>query len=103
PLFPRLYESQPISETWYVGVDFHIASSYRDAKICFLSGGFSGIGCGMPQPDPTDDLKKSLSERILVLDGAMGTTIRTYGLQEKDARGERFANTDKDLLNNGDI
>jgi 5-methyltetrahydrofolate--homocysteine methyltransferase len=58
---------------------------------------------GMPQPDPTDDLKRSLSERILVLDGAMGTTIRTYGLDEKDARGERFADTEKDLLNNGDI
>jgi 5-methyltetrahydrofolate--homocysteine methyltransferase len=57
----------------------------------------------MPQADPTDELKKSLSERILVLDGAMGTTIRTYGLGEKDARGERFADSEKDLLNNGDI
>ncbi|HVJ44859.1 MAG TPA: homocysteine S-methyltransferase family protein, partial [Luteolibacter sp.] len=57
----------------------------------------------MPQADPTADLKRSLSERILVLDGAMGTTIRTYGLDEADARGKRFADTDKDLLNNGDI
>jgi 5-methyltetrahydrofolate--homocysteine methyltransferase len=38
-----------------------------------------------------------------VLDGAMGTTIRTYGLNESDARGERFADSEKDLLNNGDI
>jgi 5-methyltetrahydrofolate--homocysteine methyltransferase len=44
-----------------------------------------------------------LAERILVLDGAMGTTIRTYGLNESDARGERFADSEKDLLNNGDI
>lgn len=58
---------------------------------------------GMPQADPTEELRKSLAQRILVLDGAMGTTIRSYGLDEKDARGERFANTDKDLLNNGDI
>jgi 5-methyltetrahydrofolate--homocysteine methyltransferase len=57
----------------------------------------------MPQADPTADITHALSERILVLDGAMGTTIRTYGLEEKDARGERFAKTDKDLLNNGDI
>ncbi|MBL6766322.1 MAG: 5-methyltetrahydrofolate--homocysteine methyltransferase, partial [Verrucomicrobiae bacterium] len=38
----------------------------------------------------TDQLRKLLKERILVLDGAMGTTLRTYGLIEKDARGERF-------------
>ncbi len=57
----------------------------------------------MSQPDPTADLTKALSDRILVLDGAMGTTIRTYGLEEKDARGPRFADSEKDLLNNGDI
>ena len=57
----------------------------------------------MPQPDLTSELKQALAERILVLDGAMGTTIRTYGLKEADARGSRFADSDKDLLNNGDI
>jgi len=57
----------------------------------------------MPQPDRTSELNHALSERIFVLDGAMGTTIRTYGLQEAAARGERFAGNDKDLLNNGDI
>ena len=53
--------------------------------------------------DLTNELKAALAERILVLDGAMGTTIRTYGLEESDARGSRFADTEKDLLNNGDI
>ena len=57
----------------------------------------------MPRPDATADLTKALEERILVLDGAMGTTIRGYGLEEKDARGDRFKDTEKDLLNNGDI
>ncbi len=57
----------------------------------------------MAQPDTTSELQKSLAERILVLDGAMGTTIRTYGLKESDARGRRFSDTEKDLLNNGDI
>jgi len=57
----------------------------------------------MPRPDPTADLQKALRQRILVLDGAMGTTIRTYGLSEADARGPRFADSKKDLLNNGDI
>ncbi len=55
------------------------------------------------QPDPTAELEHALAERILVLDGAMGTTIRGYGLEEKDARGTRFADSEKDLLNNGDI
>ncbi|MEM9079354.1 MAG: homocysteine S-methyltransferase family protein [Verrucomicrobiota bacterium] len=55
------------------------------------------------QPDATAELQKSLSNRIMVLDGAMGTTIRGYGLEEKDARGSRFADNEKDLLNNGDI
>lgn len=44
-----------------------------------------------------------MAERILLLDGAMGTTVRDYGLGEKEVRGERFANATKDLLNNGDI
>ncbi len=57
----------------------------------------------MPQADPTDEIQRALTERILVLDGAMGTTIRSYGLDEADARGPRFADNDKDLLNNGDI
>ncbi|MEY3395600.1 MAG: hypothetical protein RL346_1836 [Verrucomicrobiota bacterium] len=51
----------------------------------------------------TENLEKTLCERIMVLDGAMGTTIRTYGLDEMAARGDRFSGNDKDLLNNGDI
>ncbi len=57
----------------------------------------------MPRPDATAELTAALEQRILVLDGAMGTTIRGYGLDEKQARGERFQDAPKDLLNNGDI
>ena len=57
----------------------------------------------MPQPDQTAELKNELESRILVLDGAMGTTIREYGLTEADTRGERFCDALKDLKNNGDI
>lgn len=57
----------------------------------------------MPRPDCTADLTQALAERILMLDGAMGTTIRAYDLDETQARGERFASNKKDLLNNGDI
>ena len=52
------------------------------------------------QEHPLQTLMKS---RIAIIDGAMGTTIRTYGMKEADIRGERFKNAPKDLLNNGDI
>jgi 5-methyltetrahydrofolate--homocysteine methyltransferase len=48
-------------------------------------------------------LEKILAERIAIIDGAMGTTIRTYGMQEADVRGERFKDAKKGLLNNGDL
>src|ERR1700712_687698 len=48
-------------------------------------------------------LQALLQKRIAIIDGAMGTTIRTYGMKEADIRGERFRDSRKDLLNNGDI
>ncbi|MDR3773653.1 MAG: methionine synthase [Terracidiphilus sp.] len=48
-------------------------------------------------------LEKILASRIAIIDGAMGTTIRTYGMTEADMRGERFKDAKKDLLNNGDL
>jgi 5-methyltetrahydrofolate--homocysteine methyltransferase len=48
-------------------------------------------------------LQKILESRIAIIDGAMGTTIRTYGMKEADIRGTRFKDAAKDLLNNGDL
>jgi 5-methyltetrahydrofolate--homocysteine methyltransferase len=48
-------------------------------------------------------LEKILESRIAIIDGAMGTTIRTYGMKESDIRGTRFRDAGKDLLNNGDL
>ena len=48
-------------------------------------------------------LQKILEDRIAIIDGAMGTTIRTYGMKEADIRGERFKDAKKGLLNNGDL
>jgi 5-methyltetrahydrofolate--homocysteine methyltransferase len=48
-------------------------------------------------------LEKILENRIAIIDGAMGTTIRTYGMKEADIRAERFKDSKKDLLNNGDL
>ncbi|HTR40451.1 MAG TPA: methionine synthase [Pseudomonadales bacterium] len=54
-------------------------------------------------PDKIEQLQRLLRERIVILDGAMGTTIRTYGLDEQAIRGERFKDAKKDLKNNGDL
>jgi 5-methyltetrahydrofolate--homocysteine methyltransferase len=53
--------------------------------------------------DAQHPLRRILENRIAIIDGAMGTTIRTYGMKEADIRGERFADAKKDLLNNGDL
>src|SRR5918993_3354271 len=50
-----------------------------------------------------NELNRLLRERIVIIDGAMGTTIRSYGMKEADMRGQRFADAKKDLLNNGDL
>ncbi|MDI1429890.1 methionine synthase [Polyangium sorediatum] len=44
-----------------------------------------------------------LQKRIAIIDGAMGTTIRSYAMTEADIRGDRFRDSKKDLLNNGDL
>lgn len=48
-------------------------------------------------------LKNLLEERILILDGAMGTAIQQYQLEEKDFRGEEFVNHPVNLKGNNDI
>ncbi len=48
-------------------------------------------------------LEALLRQRILVLDGAMGTMIQAYQLQEADFRGERFAEWHTDLRGNNDV
>src|SRR5580693_3387056 len=48
-------------------------------------------------------LEKILENRIAIIDGAMGTTIRTYGMTEADIRGKRFKDAKKSLLNDGDL
>ncbi|WP_400769721.1 methionine synthase [Methylosinus sporium] len=48
-------------------------------------------------------LEKAASERILVLDGAMGTMIQRHKFTEDDFRGERFKDHEKDLRGDNDL
>jgi len=50
-----------------------------------------------------EQLKQALKERILILDGGMGTMIQSYKLEEGDYRGERFADWASDLKGNNDL
>lgn len=49
------------------------------------------------------DIKKELQDRVLVLDGAMGTMIQRYNLGEEDFRGDRFQDSKVDLNGNNDL
>ena len=53
--------------------------------------------------DRTAELSDLLARRILILDGAMGTMIQSYRLQEADYRGERFRDWPSDLKGNNDL
>lgn len=48
-------------------------------------------------------LEQLLKQRILILDGAMGSLIQTYKLEEEDYRGERFADWPSDLKGHNDL
>ena len=74
----------------------------RSASMTTTSSPVTDISdaCAPPAGHP---LRKILEQRIAIIDGAMGTTIRTYGMTEADIRGERFKDSKKDLLNNGDL
>jgi 5-methyltetrahydrofolate--homocysteine methyltransferase len=55
------------------------------------------------QADRTAELRQLLAERILILDGAMGTMIQQERLGEADYRGARFLDHPKDLKGNNDL
>src|ERR1051325_7776597 len=49
------------------------------------------------------NIRKELEKRIMIIDGAMGTMIQRYKLQEEDYRGERFKDWHIDLKGNNDL
>ncbi len=51
----------------------------------------------------SEQLYKALNERILVLDGAMGTMLQRYKFEEEDFRGERFKDWKSPLKGNNDL
>jgi 5-methyltetrahydrofolate--homocysteine methyltransferase len=60
-------------------------------------------GASRPQDDRTDELRALMRERVLVLDGAMGTMIQRHRLTDADYRGDRFADFPRDVQGNADV
>ncbi|MGH7886054.1 MAG: homocysteine S-methyltransferase family protein, partial [Thermodesulfobacteriota bacterium] len=57
----------------------------------------------LPKTDSYIAIERLLSERILFLDGAMGTMIQRYKLEEEDFRGKKFKGHKSDLKGNNDL
>ena len=57
----------------------------------------------MDREQRIDQLKQALAQRILLLDGAMGTMIQAHRLTDADYRGERFSDWQHDLKGNNDL
>ena len=57
----------------------------------------------MTPPDPCPSLAQIFRERIVLIDGAVGTMIQARGLSEADFRGERFADHPRDLVGPGEV
>ncbi len=57
----------------------------------------------MVKSDSYSIIEKRLAENVLILDGAMGTMIQGYKLEEEDYRGDRFSDWPSDLKGNNDL
>ncbi len=57
----------------------------------------------MNREERLEELDRAVKERILILDGAMGTMIQRHKLDEEGYRGERFKDFDRDLKGNNDL
>src|SRR5436190_7519173 len=56
-----------------------------------------------PRSPQASALDRALAERILILDGAMGTMIQRHKLTEADYRGQRFKDHPRELRGNNDL
>src|SRR5437879_2021569 len=65
-------------------------STHHDASICFLIPDITALSSMPVMVSKLHPLETLLRERIVLLDGAMGTMIQRYKLSEADYRGKRF-------------
>src|SRR5471032_3358580 len=78
----------------------------KTAQVCYHPGPSSWSFRVVQMSDRSvrlQALKHALKERILILDGGMGTMIQSYKLEEQDYRGKRFADWPSDVKGNNDL
>ncbi|KAB0680789.1 methionine synthase [Aureimonas leprariae] len=68
-----------------------------------ISDSLFGIGTSTDRPSAREALAAAAAERILILDGAMGTQIQGLGLDEEHFRGDRFQGCECHLKGNNDL
>src|SRR5690606_10761827 len=73
------------------------------AIIAHLCSSFAQVVLMTNRTARLQALQQALKERILILDGGMGTMIQSYKLEEADYRGERFADWPSDVKGNNDL
>jgi len=61
------------------------------------------MSSSLPESPVFAELRERLDQRILILDGAMGSVVQGYKLEEEDFRGEQFADHPSDLKGNNDL
>jgi 5-methyltetrahydrofolate--homocysteine methyltransferase len=77
--------------------------------VAGAAGGTPAAGAGEVDPagpgpaDPAAAIRRALDQRILILDGAWGTTLQGFGLTAEDYRGERFRDHPRDLTGDPDL
>ena len=79
-----------------------VESSPAAGLVC-SAWGVDGISDVKAELDRTRELERLLGQRIVILDGAMGTMIQSYKLDEAGFRGERFKDWPMDLRGNNDL
>src|SRR5918993_2424606 len=81
----------------------HARRVSSQGRLPLTEGCDMAVGSHDWQPDATEDLAALLRERIVILDGAMGTAIQRDRPDEAGYRGERFADWSSDLVGNNDL
>ncbi len=81
----------------------HVVNGDHAAPVPSWTPGRAGVRTPWTRETRLAELETLLRQRILVIDGAMGTMIQAYRLSEEDYRGERFASWHRDLRGHNDL
>ena len=106
PILKKRRDSTGLAPHQHERYSCKTATCSKTAQVCYHPGPSSWSFRVVPMSDRSvrlQALKHALKERILILDGGMGTMIQSYKLEEQDYRGKRFADWPSDVKGNNDL